>query len=365
MGRRKQIVYENNTENTVTKIDELKKSKSNSPVLRCLCCGKELDDTEKSYKNNSIIYKKIGRLPYCQDCIVDIYESYVDDYKKQKCANPYSKAMQRFCMAFDYYYSDKVFEAASRELSLRDGFGDNDDDYSLVLFYLRQMNLVQYRKKNYNSTLKEELDKTKKEIQEEKQSSINDDDVKRLNTISKATSFFGTGFTSDDYVFLQEQYDDWVTRHECQTKSQEEMFKQICFTQLNLLKAQRLGEDTKDINATYLKQLEAAKLQPKQNKGEAVSENQTFGTLIEKWEQTRPIPEPEEDLKDVDKLGLMLDVFFKGHLAKAMRLKNGLSNLYDRYMKKYTVNKPEYKDDEDNEVLFDAIFGSSALMDEE
>lgn len=59
------------------------------------------------------------------------------------------------------------------------------------------------------------------------------------------------------------------------------MFKQICFTQLNLLKAQRLGEDTKDINATYLKQLEAAKLQPKQNKGEAVSENQTFGTLIE------------------------------------------------------------------------------------
>ena len=340
MGRRKKIEFDNDVNET------LNAKKSDLPVLHCLCCGKQLDNTDKVYKSDSILYQGFKRMPYCQDCIVDIYESYVDDYKKQKCANPYSKAMQRFCMAFDYYYSDKVFEAASRELSLRDGFGDNDDDYSLVLFYLRQMNLVQYRKKNYNSTLKEELDKTKKEIQEEKQSSINDDDVKRLNTISKATSFFGTGFTSDDYVFL-------------------EMFKQICFTQLNLLKAQRLGEDTKDINATYLKQLEAAKLQPKQNKGEAVSENQTFGTLIEKWEQTRPIPEPEEDLKDVDKLGLMLDVFFKGHLAKAMRLKNGLSNLYDRYMKKYTVNKPEYKDDEDNEVLFDAIFGSASLMEDD
>ena len=61
----------------------------------------------------------------------------------------------------------------------------------------------------------------------------------------------------------------------------------------------------------------------------------------------------------------MLDVFFKGHLAKVMGLKNGLSRLYDRYIKKYTVQRPEYKDEENNEVLFDAIFGSSSLIDEE
>lgn len=40
-----------------------------------------------------------------------------------------------------------------------------------------------------------------------------------------------------------------------------------------------------------------------------------------------------------------------------MNLKNGLSNLYDKFMSKYKVEKPEYDADEDNEALFDAIFG--------
>ena len=46
-----------------------------------------------------------------------------------------------------------------------------------------------------------------------------------------------------------------------------------------------------------------------------------------------------------------------------MGLKNGLSRLYDKYMQKYTVTRPEYDDDEDSEALFDAIFGSA--MNEE
>ena len=141
------------------------------------------------------------------------------------------------------------------------------------------------------------------------------------------------------------------------------MFKQICFTQLELQRAMRAKLDTKDLNATLLKQLEAAKLQPKQNKGDTTSETQTFGTLIDKWENTRPIPEIDEDLKDVDKIGLYLDVFFKGHLAKMMGMKNGLSRLYEKYMAKYTVKKPEYNDDEDGEALFDAIFGKSINED--
>ena len=37
--------------------------------------------------------------------------------------------------------------------------------------------------------------------------------------------------------------------------------------------------------------------------------------------------------------------------------KNGLSKFYTKDMKKYTVEKPEYEGDEDNEALFDAIFG--------
>ena len=139
------------------------------------------------------------------------------------------------------------------------------------------------------------------------------------------------------------------------------MFKQICFTQLELLKATRAKQDTKDLNATFLKQLEAAKLQPRQNSGDATADNQTFGTLIDKWENERPLPEIDEELKDVDKIAWYFDIFFKGHLSKMMGLKNGLSNAYNDFMKKYTVKKPEYDDDENSEALFDAIFGNKSL----
>lgn len=119
-----------------------------------------------------------------------------------------------------------------------------------------------------------------------------------------------------------------------------------------------MGEDTKDITASFQKMLDSGKLQPKQNSGDTTADNQTFGTLIDKWENERPLPEIDEELRDVDKIGWYIDVFFKGHLSKMMGLKNGLSNLYTKFMEKYTVKKPEYSDEENSEVLFDAIFGN-------
>ena len=85
--------------------------------------------------------------------------------------------------------------------------------------------------------------------------------------------------------------------------------------------------------------------------------------MIDKWENTRPIPEIDEELRDVDKIGWYIDVFFRGHLSKMMALKNGLSNLYSKFIKKYTVEKPEYDNDEDSEALFDAIFGNANMDD--
>ena len=41
-----------------------------------------------------------------------------------------------------------------------------------------------------------------------------------------------------------------------------------------------------------------------------------------------------------------------------MGIKNAFSNLYTKFIKKYTVNKPEYDSDDSSEVIFDAIFGN-------
>ena len=88
-------------------------------------------------------------------------------------------------------------------------------------------------------------------------------------------------------------------------------------------------------------------------------DNEIIGMRIANWEKSKPLPDLidiDEELKDVDYVGRYIDVFFKGHLAKSIGIKNVFSNLYEKFMKKYTVNKPEYKDDDINDTVFDSIF---------
>ena len=99
-------------------------------------------------------------------------------------------------------------------------------------------------------------------------------------------------------------------------------------------------------------------LKPNQNNSNALTEAKTFGQLIQKWENEKPIPEPDEEFRDVNKIGMYLDVFFKGHLARMMGLKNAFSHTYEKFIKKYTVDKPQYDEDTDSETLFDQIFGA-------
>lgn len=318
--------------------------------IQCVCCGEEFAETEfHSSSTSSRLYSNLGKIPVCKRCIDRLYNYYLELYESNNIKESEKKAVIRICMLLDIYYSDAVFNSAVKKY-------ETGNYSSLIASYLVVSALKQNKKHCYDTTLLkiEEESNTINDYGEEE-----DEDIKE-NTVK----FFGKGFTKDDYRFLQKEYDDWTSRHECNVKSQEEIFKQICFTQLELLKASRLGLDTKDLKASFLKQLEAANLQPKQNQGETTAETQTFGTLIDKWENTRPIPEIDEDLKDVDNIGLYLDVFFRGHLAKMMGLKNGLSRLYDKYMKKYTVTKPEYEDDDNNEALFDAIFGNASDMED-
>lgn len=329
-------------ENVEKKDKKIKKEK-----YTCFYCENEYIDTNY-YKSYSKFYSNIGRIPYCKQCIEKFYQYYFDKYTNEGYTSPERKAIKRVCMALDIYYVEKVFNSAMSKVE------KSDSNISPMAQYMRIIQLYQYQDESYDTTIKEEKEREQKEF--ERNSSL-DDDSNNIEIDEKTIKFFGKGFEPEDYTFLQEQYEDWVTRHECQTKAQEEVFKRICFKQLEILKATRRGEDTKNLDDTFQKLLDTAKLQPKQNSGETVSDAQTFGTLIDKWENTRPIPEIDEDLRDVDKIAWYIDVFFRGHLSKMMGLKNGLSNLYSKFIKKYTVEKPEYDNDDNNEAIFDAVFG--------
>lgn len=325
--------------------------KTTKAKYTCLYCKKEYVDTN-FYRSYSRLFSNMGKIPYCKQCVEKFYQQYYEEYVNEGCLTPERNAIKRVCMTFDIYYTDVVFNSAMNKIR------ESNMNISPMGQYMKTMQLSQYKDKSYDNTVLSEM-------KEEFLAGVSNITSDNTAVDQKTVNFFGSGFSDEDYKFLEREYKDWTGRHECNTKTQEEIFKRICFKQLEILKATRRGEDTKNLDATFQNYLDTAKLQPKQNAGETTAENQTFGTLIDKWENERPLPEIDEELQDVDKIGLYLDVFFKGHLAKMMGLKNGHSRLYSQYMKKYTVEKPEYENDEDSEALFDAIFGSSMDKDEE
>ena len=324
-------------------------AKTTKAKFTCFYCGNEYVETNY-YNSNSVFYNNIGKVPYCKQCIEKYYQQYYEKYTNEGCLTPEKKAIQRLCMVFDIYYRDDVFVSSMNKIKT------SGMNISPMSQYMKQIQLQQYKNKSYENTIYE--------AEQENFAMASISDMSGEITVDQKTiDFFGSGFTDEDYKYLVREYQDWTARHECNTKAQEEVFKDICFNRLQNLRALRKGEDTKDITASFQKMLDAGKLQPKQNVGETTSENQTFGTLIDKWENERPLPEIDEELKDVDKIGYYVDTFFRGHTCKMLNVKNALSNLYSSMMKKFTVNKPEYNSDEDDydsEINFDTIFGDQS-----
>ena len=116
------------------------------------------------------------------------------------------------------------------------------------------------------------------------------------------------------------------------------------------------GKDTDKLVKSLNEAMAASNLQPRQNVSNSSSDTLTFGQLIEKWEAEESI-EPDPEFEDVDGIKKYINVFFKGHLAKMMGLKNAYSQEYDEYMEQYTVTKPTYDEDEESSDIYDTLFG--------
>ena len=95
-------------------------------------------------------------------------------------------------------------------------------------------------------------------------------------------------------------------------------------------------------------------MKPSQTNDNALADQNTFGTLIKKWETERPIGEPDEEWKDVDEIERYISTFFLGHLCNLVHVKNDYEELYREEMAKYTVTPPEYEEDD---------LGETSLLD--
>ena len=288
-----------------------------------------------------------GYYPECKQTLLLQATDY--DKKTDTYADNRKKTIEVF-RKLDIPFVDAVYKNALKTTDMEIGEKTRRTAFQHAITTIKS--LPQYYGKSFAHS---EFDD---ELSEEESETINENS----RIIKAAKKRFGKGYTLQDLYFLETQYEDWVDRYSCESKAQEILFQRICFKQLEIDNAQKAGRDTKELDKTLQDLMSSSSIKPNQSNSSALIDSKSFGELIGIWENEldggNPIPEPDDDFKDVDHIGQYIDVFFKGHLSKMMGLKNAFSSLYEKFMSKYTVTKPQqYEEDSDTEALFDQIFG--------
>ena len=309
-------------------------------VLLCPSCGNWLKTETSFYLDRNYA---TDRFPICKRCIMKMVEQRNNDRDEP---NETKESVQRVLQMMNRVYDNNFYEECIKGAT--DGVKERNRSSPFATYITAISSLPNWKGKTWkDSDFGDSLD------------SLDQQEVKlNQKTLKNAKKRFGSGYSNEEYIMLENEYSDWVTRYECSTKAQEEVFENLSIIKVLKQRALMRGESTRDLDKQQQDWLDTGKLKPKQNSLDTMSDAQVFGTLIQKWEETRPLPEIDPELQDVDKIGLYIDAFFRGHTSKMLGLKNTFSHIYEKVMRKYTVNSPQYDADEDSELIFEKIFGS-------
>ena len=284
-----------------------------------------------------------GKFCICKKCVMKMVEQRKSDRSEP---NETKESVQKVLQLMDLPYIDSFYEDCIK--GAYDEAKEKNRNSPFATYNTAIRSLPQYRGLKWKDSDFGDLYNPEDSAEETK---------KNEKIIKKGRKRFGN-YSNEDLLFLENEYEDWITRYECNTKAQESIFERLSFKKWEINKATKQGQPTKDLDKTYQELLQTANITPRQTGMDTFADAQTMGTLLQKWEETRPCPEIDEELQDVDKIGLYIDAFYRGHAAKMLGIKNAFTHIYEKVMSKFTVKSPTYEDDEDSETMFDKIFGS-------
>ena len=331
-----------NLRNEYKKLADFYRKIINGNLIYCSHCGNW--KTSKSFYLSDKSPDGIEHYA-CKECILSECTDF--DPKTEIRTDNKEKTIATF-KKLDWYFNEKIYN--DQLSSLAEGTGEKVRGTAVQQWIVMCRSLNDYKLKSFSDS-EFDIEDVDKENSPE--------DIRIIQkTIKKAKKRFGSDYSNEELMFLENEYQDWVSRYECSQKAQELTFENLSILKLMKRNALKKGLSTKDIDKSYQDWLDTGNLKPKQNTLDTFSDAQTMGTLIQKYEETRPLPDIDPELSDVDKIGLYIDAFYRGHASKMLGLKNRFSNIYEKVMSKYAVKPPSYDEESDSEILFDKIFGS-------
>lgn len=206
--------------------------------------------------------------------------------------------------------------------------------------YIRQMNsLPQYRGLTYeDSNLFEEV-KNISSIARTRLTELSEEELK------ESEEFWGRGKEEWEYVYLNNEYSEYLNRYDTEdSKVMEDLIEEICLTKLDIRVKRMANQDVTKQLKTLQDLLGSSNLKPAQENSSNSAEHETFGTLIKKWENERPLPEPDPEWKDVNGIRRLI-IWFVGHMAEMAGKENPYKEEYEAEAEKYDVFREAMDDD--------------------
>ncbi|MDM5298093.1 hypothetical protein QUF51_07970 [Bacillus pumilus] len=301
--------------------------------LTCTCCGKE-QSAIQFYKSESPFNKNSGKISVCKSCLQEEFKKAPEDIKH----------VQSIFRMIDRPFIYDIWMSSREEAKLK----SKGNQLNVFGTYMKNIGMKDFISKNWSDSeydLEEQDEHTKQLLLSKSDSDISEQDIQEL------IHFWGRGLDYEDYVWLQNEYVDFTNRYECDSKGMELLISQICMTMLDIRKRRENGEKVDQQQKTLQDLLGSSNLKPVQETGANGAEQETFGTLLKKYENERPVPEPEERWRDPDKISKYIKVFFLGHLSRMLGVNNKYSDEYWEEIDQLTVNEPTEEDEENSDGL--------------
>lgn len=323
---------------------------SSSPTFYCHRCGRAFSRRKGYFPvSHSPMYRGVGYLPWCNDCIDEMYEECRVEFGDDK------EAMRRMCMKTDLYWSESIYNMVERSAGIN----------SRIRTYVGKANLVRFIDKTFDDTLKEEasIKAPQSNIEPVICDDFDNNEISTEEPVDPALiDFWGSGYPADFYAELERKYSEWTQGLTNMSQSERALYKQICLSEVIISRDAANGLPIKDNQKQLNELLGSMNLRPSQQKTDADAEleKMPLGVGIEKWESKRPLPETDENLRDVNHRVRDITTWYLGHGAKMVNLRGAHVQMYDDAMDELRVKFPEYEDEDDDTMLTD-IFGNSKV----
>ena len=321
-----------------------------SPKISCIKCG--CSNQNNFYITKDIARKYFGKIPYCKDCIKEIYSNYL-----KKNSGNINMAIYFLCRKIDIPYIHSNYCGAIENINKSSSRIQGED--AIVSAYMKGLSFSEQNGWGFT------FDESKGEDQIEGIASYEDiTKVKRnINFSNKENEDYDIIeydteylvrkwglFSNEDLAYLESEYLDWEDKLNGITeKSTEIMVRQVCLQCNEIRKDREANINVEKKLKTLQDLLKTSGLIELQD---SANEERSVGMLINDIEYKRPIKKADPEFEDIDNIKDILYGFI-GAMCRTLGKENVYTEKFDEIYEKYSIDiidsLKQAKEEEDTE----------------